>query len=91
MIGSAGRVRGSLKARVLISCVAAITLVFAIVGVAQYTMQRGKLEAALAASIEGAANRLETGLVAPLWNLSPKDGVDLLRGEMLVGDISGIR
>jgi methyl-accepting chemotaxis protein len=90
MAGSKGRVRGSLKARVLVSCLASITLVLAAMGALQYANQRRKLDAALASTIESSAHRLEKNLAAPLWNVTSSDAADVLLAEMLVEDVTAI-
>jgi methyl-accepting chemotaxis protein len=74
----------------LLTCVASITLVLTAMGALQYAAQRSKLDAALKASVGGATERLMANLAAPLWNISPGDGREVLLSEMLVEDISAI-
>ncbi len=76
--------------RVLLTCLASITVVLAATGALQYAAQRSKLEAALAASIDGATERLAKNLAAPLWNITPDDAREVLLSEMLIEDISTI-
>ena len=54
MTGSRGPTRGTLKARVLASCLVAITVVLAVMGGFEYATQRRNLDAALNDSIERA-------------------------------------
>jgi methyl-accepting chemotaxis protein len=76
--------------RVLLTCVASITLVLAATGALQYAAQRSMLEAALKVSIDGATERLTKNLAAPLWNITPDDAREVLLSEMLVEDVSAI-
>ncbi len=82
--------RGSLRARVLFSCLASITVVLAIMGAIQYRAQKRQLDDALRGSIERAAARLTSNLTGPLWNVTKNEAADVLTSEMLIADISAI-
>jgi len=82
--------RLSLKARVLVTCLASITIVLTALGGVQYATQRSKLDAALMASLDRSTDRLTKNLSAPLWNITPDDAREVLLSEMLIQDISAI-